>query len=180
VGLFDRIILTIYTFSLTFISFITVAMALGWLEPLEFMRTSLSDINGRWVTGLIGGVFFIVSIRLLYFAFRRTRVGHTVIHDTALGHVDISLGAIENLVERVGYQLDGVREIRPTVMSDDSEGISVSLIVKVSPDANVPRLADELQNSVKRYVRSVVGLSVSNVNIHVRDITTQFRRSRLD
>jgi hypothetical protein len=179
VGLFDRIILTIYTFSLTFISFITVATALGWLVPLEFVWTSLHTTNGRWVFGLIGGVFFVVSIRLLYFAFRRTSTSRMLIHDTALGQVDITFGAIENLVERVGHHLDGIRDIRPTVAAND-DGISVKLVIGVSPDTNVPQLADELQNNIKRYVRRVVGLPVTNVDVHVRDITTQFSRSRLE
>jgi len=176
VGLFDRIILTLYTFSLILLSFVIVAVALGWLAPLEFVQSSLQVSGGRWIIGLIGLTLLVVSLRLLYFAFRRTRATQVLIRDTERGRVDVTLGAIENLVERVGYRLSGVREIRPGVSADDAGGVQVRLVVKVSPDVSVPQLAEELQNNIKRYVRNVVGLPVASIDVHVRDFTTEFKR----
>lgn len=177
--LVDRVILTLYTFALAFLSLSTVLLALGWNQPLDAFQTAARTVEGRWTLGILGLIFFAVSLRLLYAGFRRQRDGRPVRHEAALGEVFISLDAIENLVGRVARGQRGVRDARPAVETGP-EGLCVRLRTWVSPDVNIPRLAEDLQQEIGRYVEQVVGVQVAEVRIAVENITTEARRSRVD
>lgn len=178
-GIFDRVILTLYAISLTFISFMIMLVALGWDVPFDYIRTSLANPGGRWSVGLLATAFFVVSLRLLYYAFRRRHPSQTVVHETALGEVRIALDAIENLVRRAARQVTGVREVKASVTSNPA-GIAVGLRATVSPEVNIPSVSDEIQNTIKNYVRNVVGIGVAEVKIYVENISDEVRRGRLD
>lgn len=177
-GVFDRIILTIYTFALTFLSAAFVALAAGWLTPLDRIRTVLGDPNGRWAIGLTGSIFFVASVRLLYFGFRRRATGRAVVHDTDLGEVRISLEAVENLIARVARHQRGVREARPLVAIAEGR-ISAYLRIWVAPDVHIPELTGSLQREIVRQVGAVMGAEVSDVRIDVINVSEP-RRSRVE
>lgn len=178
-GLFDRIVLTIFTFSLAFISFMFILLPFGWYVPLTVLQRSLMNANGRWTVGLIGALFFIVSLRFIYFGFSRRYPLKTVVHETNLGEVRVSLYAIESLVKRVSRQVRGVREVKAWI-NTMNDGIGVQMRVWVTPDSNIPKVSAEIQNSVKTYVHDVVGAEVRDIHIFVENITTESRRSRVD
>lgn len=98
-GILDRIILTIYTFLLAFLSLGVILLALN-LISLELVWTSISMIRGQWEAALIGLLFFMVSIRLLLAGIRSRRNKGTIAHHTAIGDVHITLEAVKNLVEK--------------------------------------------------------------------------------
>lgn len=179
-GIFDRIILTIYTFSLTFISAAFVALAVGWRAPLIYIEQGLDHPQGRWAIGLAGAIVFIASVRLLYFGFRRRGFGPSaVILDGELGEVRISLAAVESLVARVAREQRGVREVRS--LADLSGGrISVYLRTWVSPEASIPDLSVHLQREIARQVRHVTGAEVDQVRIDVVNLAPEQRRSRVE
>lgn len=178
-GIFDRIILTIYTFALAVVSAAFVALAAGWLAPLDYIRHVLENDHGRWVTGLSSGVFFIASVRLLYFAFRRRGRGRAVFHETQMGEVRIALDAVENLVSRVARHQRGVRDVRAEATVHDG-GVSIYLRTWVSPDISIPDLTDMLQREIMRQVRNVVGAEVTEVRIHVVNLAAESRRARVE
>lgn len=177
-GIFDRAILTLYTFCLAFISLAFVVAAAGWTVPLDVIQQSLGTANGKWTVGVLGAVFFIVSLRLLYFGFRRRHAGQTVIHQTPLGEVRVSLDAIESLVRKVVRQVNGVRDVRARA-SNSPSGIGVVMRVAISPDTSVPEVSDKIQNTVKNYVRNVVGVGVHEVRIFVDNIGDETRKGRV-
>lgn len=178
-GILDRIILTIYTFALTFFSGAGLLVAFGWRAPFQVLVDAVESTRGRWSLGIIAAVLFISSVRLLYFAFRRGQASQTVVHQAELGEVRIKIDAIENLVRRVARQVKGIREAQPRV--DASEGgIDVRIRVWVSPDVNIPEVTSELQQEISRYVHNVVGISVTQCEVDVTDITTETRRSRVE
>lgn len=178
-GLVDRVILTIYTFALAFISLLSVLLALGWDEPERVLRIAMVTQGGRVAVGLVGLVFFAVSVRLLYFAFNRPNRNRAVVHEAQLGEVRISLEAVENLVSRVARGIKGIRDVRPFVRMSP-EGLEVRLRVWVSPDVGIPELTQHLQEEIVRYVRNVVGVGVMGVETFVENITTESRRARVE
>lgn len=178
-GILDRVILSIYTVFLLAVSLVTVLIAAGWLTPLQFLEAGLRSTSGRWAIGLVGAVFFIVSLRLLWYAFRRRGTSQTTIHETALGEVRISLNAIENLIRRVGRQVNGIRDLHPRVRAAEG-GLKIDLRAWVSPDINVPDVSDHLQGQVKKHIRNVVGMDVAEISILVKDVSTEIRRGRVE
>ena len=178
-GLLDRIMLAVYTVSLGVFALIFLLMSLGWQIPLDFVGTSLRDSQGRLVAGLVSALYLVVSVRLVYYAFRRKYSGQTVVHETALGEIRVSLDAVENLVRRVARQIQGVRDVASHV-SLTPAGIRVWAKIVVSPDVSIPAVSNDVQSSIKSYVRNVVGVEVAEISVYVENITAEMRRSRVE
>lgn len=172
---FDQVILVLYTISLAVISWFLLLMAFGWEAPQAFLFESFADPTGRIIIGLAAAVFFATSLRILYFAFGGRRSGGTLVHESSLGEVQISLRAIENLIEKAGRQVEGVRDLGARVESGEG-GIQVLLRGSVSPEVSIPEISDRLQNIVRRHVHSVVGVEVEQVKVHVENIGDSRRR----
>lgn len=180
-GIIDRIVLTIYTLALACLSglMILVAIAPEWANPQAWLADALSSGRGRLVIGLVGTAFFAVSVRLIAVAFKRRGGGQPVIHETSLGDVRISLDAVENLVRKTARSIKGVREIK-AVVTHGKDGLSAHLSATISPEVSIPEVSEEIQSSVRQYVKRVVGVDMAEVRLEVENIANEGRRSRLD
>lgn len=178
-GLFDQVILAAYTLSLTLLSGIIVLASLGWREPINTLAASLLTPEGRWTTGVLGALFLVSSVRLLFLVFRRRTPSQALVRETELGEVQIALTAVENLVNRIGRQVDGVRDMKARVAAG-TQGVRVRLRAGVTTSTAVPELSDELQRLVRQQVRQVVGVEVEHVRVDIEDIGAEPRRRRLD
>lgn len=173
-GIFDRIILSIYTFLLTFLSLGVILISLR-LIPSETIGTSISSlIYGQWEAGLVGAVFLLVSIRLLLAGLRSRRGRKTIVHHNDMGDVHISLDAVENLVEKTARHIRGVRGIKVKV-SHNNAGLAVSLRAVVSPESNVPSVTAEIQSRVHEYIKNTVGIELADMRIFVENISNDFK-----
>lgn len=180
-GIIDSIILTVYTLALMVVSFLMVvgAIAPDSVSPHLWIEQALDTARGRMVVGIIGTAFFAVSIRLIFLAFRRQGGGQPVVHETTLGEVRISLSAVENLVRKVARSAKGVREIK-AVIRHDKDGIHVLLRGTVSPEVSIPEVSEEIQSSVRQYIKRVVGVELAAIRLEVENIANETRRGRLD
>lgn len=176
---YDQVLLTIYILALAFVSVLLMLAAPGWVQPHLWIEDLLQSFNGRLVVLLIGAAFFAVSVRLIIFAFTRRGGGQPVVHETSLGDVRISLDAVENLVRKVARGVKGVREIK-AVVANGQNGLVADLQAVVSPEVSIPEVAEEIQSSVKQYVRRVVGVEMHEVRIEVENISSDSRRPRLE
>lgn len=174
-SLADRVFLTLYSLCLAVVSLLVVAVASGWEGPVAGLQAGLADPGRRWVMGALGVIFFAFSVRFLTLGVRRQRGSRSVVHETTMGEVSVSLGAIENLVRRVARQCTGVRDVRGWVRYG-AAGLSVHLRLVVSPDVSIPKVSEEVQKAVAQYVRDVVGVGVSEVQVMVENISTEPRR----
>jgi uncharacterized alkaline shock family protein YloU len=180
VGIYDRILLALFTLTMAFISALFVIMAAtGWLLPLYRVQDWLSIDNGRWIIGILAGLSLVVSLRFLYFGSRKDRPEQAILHETDMGEVRISLSAVENLVTKVAKSLKGVRDVRAGVYQTQG-GIGVRIRGVVSPEVNVPDTARLIQQAVTDYTKNVVGVEVTEVKVVVQNITNESRRSRVD
>lgn len=179
-GTIDKIVLTIYTLALAIISgfMVVSAIAPDWAQPDLWVGESLATLRGRVVVGLIGTAFFAVSVRLIFSAFQR-RGGQPVVHETPLGEVSISLDAVENLIRKVVRSIKGVRETT-AVVTHGKDGLHAVLRATISPEVSIPEVSEEIQSSVRQYVKRVVGVDMAEVRLEVVNITGDNRRARLD
>ncbi|MBC8015519.1 MAG: alkaline shock response membrane anchor protein AmaP [Sporomusaceae bacterium] len=172
-GIIDRIILSIYTLLLSFLSLGVILLSLR-LISLDLVWTGISHISGQWEAGLVGAVFFLISIRLLL-AGMRSRLGkETIIHHNEMGDIHISLEAIKNLVEKTARHTRGVRGVKVSV-SREGQGIKVSLKAVVSPEVHVPSVSAELQQRIHDYIKNTVGVELIDIQILVENISNDFK-----
>jgi len=172
-GIIDRIILSIYTFLLAFLSIVVILLSLR-LIPLEVAGTSLTYVYGQWEASLVGAIFFLVSIRLLLAGLRSRKVKDTIVHHNDIGDVHISLTAVENLVEKVARHIRGVRGIKVKVSLVEQE-ITVKLNAVVSPESHVPTVASDIQSRVHEYIKNTVGIELADVQVNVEKISNDFK-----
>jgi len=175
-GLLDRILLTVYTVALMVFSAVALVVSLGYRRPFAAFRLALGG-EGRWLTGGVSLLVLVASLRLLYSAFARPRAH--VVHETELGEVRISREAVSNLMQRVAKQVRGIRDVRPDV-SIRPDGIDARLRIWVSPDVNIPALAGQVQDELRRAVREVVGVELAEITLRVENISTDARRGRVE
>lgn len=169
-GLFDRIILALYTFILTILSLAVTVVALK-LVPMVWVEQSMQFVYGRWEAAAVGIIFLIISLRLLYFGLvRRDRnKNRAVVVGNALGELRISFAAIESLIFKVANQQAGVKNVQTTI-KDGAEGIYITLKLVVSPDINIPDLSSNIQTNVREYLAEIAGVSVKETKVLVENI----------
>lgn len=172
-GIFDRIILSIYTFTLAFLSLGVILISLR-LISLEQVRTSISLIYGQWEAGLVAAVFLLVSIRLLLAGLRSRRGSGTIIHHNDMGDVHISLTAVENLVEKAARHVRGVRGVK-VAAGHTPAGLKVRVRAVISPESNVPAVTAEIQRRVGEYIKNTVGVELADMHIFVENISNDFK-----
>lgn len=177
----DSLILTIYTIALMALSglMVVAAIAPNTVQPHLWMGEAMATSRGQLIIGLAGAIFFIASWRLIFLAFRTQRGGQPVVHETALGEVTISLDAVENLVRKTARAIKGVREVKADI-KNNKDGLHVALKATISPEVSIPEVSEEIQNSVRQYVKRVVGVELSDIRLEVENIANEGRRGRLD
>lgn len=132
----------------------------------------------RWVLGAVGVAWALLSLRLLVAVFGRGTTSPKV-HQTELGEVRVSLGAVENLVMRVVLGSRGIREARVSVVGSDDAGVSIRIKAGVTSDVNIPEVSEEVEQAIRGYLRTIVGLEARQIAFLVSDIGSEPRRGRV-
>ncbi len=175
----ERALLLLYALCFTVISFLFLLLSLNFLMPLQIIQNIVLDATGRIITGLVSAAFFLVGIRLIFFSPNRRKEKQTLIEESALGKVQVSLLAVENLVKRLVREMKGIRDVKAVVRNKDDKGIDIKIRLVVSPEVNVPSICGAIQKSTKEYVLDIVGVEVSNVTVIVENITSE-PKARVD
>ncbi|MFZ5814520.1 MAG: alkaline shock response membrane anchor protein AmaP [Bacillota bacterium] len=179
-GVIDRIVLSIYTLSLAVISGLMIVVAIfPSINAHLWLEEALSSSRGQLLIGLIGTAFFAVSVRLIVFALTRRGGGQPVIFESPAGEVRISLDAVESLVKKTARSIKGVREMK-AVITHGKDGLHADLKGTVSPDVSIPEVSEEIQSSVRQYVKRVVGVEMAEIKIEIENIAADGRGRRLD
>ncbi|MDD4169036.1 MAG: alkaline shock response membrane anchor protein AmaP [Desulfotomaculaceae bacterium] len=169
-GPFDRTLLAIYAVFLTLIFLLFSSVMLGWTAPLYLLRDLFYPGRSEvfWPLMLI---LIFAGIRLLWVAVRRPggKDRHVILAESALGQVNISLQAIESLVVKVVGQVNGIREVKPKIVSDP-QGVGIQVRAVVTPDINIPEVSSEIQQRIKERVFEVTGVTVSSVKVFIENI----------
>lgn len=178
-SIIDRIILSIYTILLTVLSLISIMLSVKIL-PQEYWQKGLSLIYGKWEAALIGSIFFLVSIRLLLAGVRSRRGPSKIVHQTEMGVVEISIGAVEDLIAKTARHTRGVRNAKVHVRQLGEE-VKVDMRIVVGPEYNIPKVAGEIQQRTQEYLKNTVGVAMTEVRILVNDISNEFKsKTRVD
>lgn len=177
-GILDRFILAIYTLALIAVSLGVILFSLR-LIPLEWVLTGLDYISGRWEASLVGALFLLLSIRLLLAGTRGRREPNVITQHTDMGTVQITLTAVESLVEK-GVQ--GIRGIRGTNVNvrHSQAGLKIKLKVAVIPDINVPATTEEIQTKINETLKNTIGIEPTDIQVVVNSIANDGKVRRVE
>jgi len=170
---FDRALLAVYTFFLTVVFVLFSAVMLGWSTP-QFLLRDLFYPGRPEVFWPLMIILILAGARLFWIGINKPDRGgrYVILTEGAMGQIRVSIQAMENLVVKVVAQVNGVREVKPRIVSV-SQGVGVQIRAVVTPDINIPDTSEKIQNLVREKVFEVTGVTVNTVKVTIDNISAQ-------
>ncbi|MGI6144184.1 MAG: alkaline shock response membrane anchor protein AmaP [Clostridia bacterium] len=160
-------------------SILFILISFGWFVPIEAFKQFLIELNNRWILGLTSFLVLIFALNLFINSVRVKPDKHTSIHKTALGQIDLSISALEQLIFKAAKKISGIHEVHPVLKVVDNK-LVVLLKVQVNPDYNIPQITAELQHAIKDYLLQTSGTSIEEVKVQVTKINLDNKNSRVE
>lgn len=169
----DRLLLLLVAIFLMAIAIGVVMLGLNFGLAVNAVYSLLQEFFfGRWEAALVGGVILLIGLRLIYLALAGRKPLGALVTRSELGEVSITVPAVENLVKQTAGQIEGIREVRPTVTAR-TDGVAIRLKAWVEKDINVPELAVQIQETLRSHLKEVVGLNTATINVEVQDVGSE-------
>ncbi|MBO2520691.1 MAG: alkaline shock response membrane anchor protein AmaP [Clostridia bacterium] len=164
----DRIVMSLAGLVLVVLGIDLAASAVGYQGP-----GSLAPLLERWggglAEGLVSGALALFLGAYVLVLCVRQEEDEGIRQETEMGHVRISLRAIENLVRRVAAGVKGIKEVDVAV-HPSPEGVAVALSLVVHPEVPIPVLSEDVARRVRDQVRETTGIDVGDVSVSIRNI----------
>jgi len=164
----DRIVMSLAGLVLVVLGIDLAASAVGYQGP-----GSLAPLLERWggglAEGLVSGALALFLGAYVLVLCVRQEEDEGIRQETEMGHVRISLRAIENLVRRVASEVRGIKDVEVEA-HPSPEGVAVHLYLVVHPDTSIPEICDDVGRRVRSQVRETVGVDVGDVSVSIRNI----------
>ena len=127
------------------------------------------DIFVQIGMAVVFAFLFILSIYLPFATWTESK-STAIPLKNPLGEVEISQKAISDFIQRVGKEIQGVEDLKAKVKSTE-EGVDIDLSLSVHAQGEIPRMIDELQNVVKKYLNTTIGIeTVRDIKVKVGKI----------
>jgi uncharacterized alkaline shock family protein YloU len=165
--LIGRLVIFIYNLLMLAIAGIIIAVSLGWSSPLAYLNAVLTTPMSNLVMGAAGIVLAIVAFIMLLWGLKTpSGIKAIVVESGEAGEVSISIAATKAIIMRAIRQVEGVRELRPTVIPNPA-GLTIKLHVMLNPEYNVPETSQLLQGAVRDQLEKTGGLQVAEIKVLV-------------
>ncbi len=172
--LLDRIVLIIYSLVLSLISIVIIMMGFHILPEYYIKNFAYLFRTYRYIIGIIGIVFLILSIRVMLSGMRGESSGRSISRQTQLGEVRISVITLQNIAERAVKGIEGVKEVKSrALLNNDGAVMKINLVV--ATNIKLPELVVEVQKLVKNEVESVTGINVAEVKVYIDNVTVNMK-----
>ncbi len=176
----DRVVVFIQAVLSLAAGLVFIVMAFGPNPTNFFVNIFLTRQYGGLRPTVI--VLSIVAVAagayLIWLAFRSRGRRRTIVRATSLGEVRISPLAVETLVRRGAREVPGIQDV-DTVVDVLGEDIEIYVSIVVSPDVSIPGITEQIQAKLGRYITDTVGVDVSRVSVHVRNVGHEQRPARV-
>lgn len=178
--IFDRLILTIYSFSLAVLSFVFMLLPFdieGFFSIGDGVRF-LESIKGNYWYSLLGLVFLFFSIRFLLSGFIKEKdnlPGTFLVMRNEYGEIIIYQETIVGLTQYVVSRFTGIRNVKTKVEFVEGQ-INLALRGEVSHEVNIPETSKELQSKVKEHIENTIGANVRDIKLEIVNISSSHPR----
>lgn len=173
-NLFDRFILTIYSFALIVVSSLGIGVGLR-LIPQTQMQAIIAGMYAGTISNIpylvVLVIFLLISVRFFLTAFTRKkeRKEKGIRQRSDYGEIHITLQTIQSIAERAARKVKGVRELKTTVKALDS-GNLIHLRLTFDGETPLPELTERLQQEVKAQVEAITGVEITEVSVVITEV----------
>lgn len=166
----QRLVLFLYNLFVLALAGVSLAAALNRPEPLSYIQWALASTESRLIIGIAALLLIAATLAVFASMFKKEpRLEQVVVKQGLQGEIAITVPAIKVLIMKAIKQIEGVRDIRPSV-AQSVEGLVISLHMAINPELSVPELSQQIQSTVKQYLQDIGGLQVSEIRLLVDDI----------
>ncbi|MBM7581291.1 putative alkaline shock family protein YloU [Caldicoprobacter guelmensis] len=177
----ERALLVVYTLAIAVASLIMMAIAVG-IVPFKGVVEYINDIQYDWdfalVLFLISLAFLAASLKLLFLRQKRIVLAGTLIKNTELGMIRVSINTLDMLVQKAVRGFSEVKDVKSLVVAEP-DGVRVRLNMQLMPDVNIPEISQAVQKKVKEYVEATAGIVVKEVYVYIDNLAA-LQRSRVE
>lgn len=172
---FDRFLIILSLLMLILLSAVMIGFASGLLvDPVEtFMVNILATTAAKWITAGVALVLIVMAIRGIVAVCppaEEPQAKTVMIKVTNSGKVQMTLTAVDTLVQKAARTVEGVRDVKSRINVSETQEAIIDLQVMLVPDAVVPSVCENVQNTVKEYVQTHAGLPVQDVAVCVEQV----------
>src|SRR5690554_4246994 len=121
IKLLDRILLTLYTIVILLVSLLILGLSFGLINIQEIRNFVLPlsyDLPFVLITLAIGGLLFIISLKLLFAGLVESKPKSSMLKITDMGSITVSLIALDNLVQKAVRSFDEVKDVSSRIASE--------------------------------------------------------------
>ncbi|MEJ2744750.1 MAG: alkaline shock response membrane anchor protein AmaP [bacterium] len=136
--------------------------------PFDLVATAKHLTSNPW-NWRLGLAFLVIGGGAILLKMRELRQEQCIAFDNPGGEVAISMDAVEDFIRRSSTEFHGIKSIVPRIHAG-AEGIGIDIRLDVWAGTNIPRLSEELQNSIKTKVQDSLGINVSYVGVNIGKI----------
>ncbi len=150
-----------------------LALSLNLVTP-EILHAQMAWIETapqtRLLLGAIGGTLLVLTVALLQTLMQSLRRQKTIAFHNPDGEVTVSLETINDFVKKIGQELNGVKELKPSVTAGRS-GILVTVQAVLWSDSQIPEITEGLQSIIRNHIHELLGVEEQiTVRVHVGKI----------
>lgn len=171
---YQRPLVSLYSFLTALLSLLVLFIALGWQAPLDNLQAILANQQTRWIIAAIAIMIFLLAVKLLFDSFQRKKIIQASIQTTAMGEVNITLDALENMINKSVQTLNGVYNIKPKIKCVP-EGIAVFVKVQLAPEINIPEITTKIQEAIKDYLETYAGIKLLEARVLVEHSSSEIK-----
>ena len=178
---FTGVALLFYVMTISFIGGVVILFVTHTIL-LEDVNSYLSivyyDMHIRGIAGGVGCALIVLSFIVARIISGGRQKERTIAFDNPSGRVSVSLGAVEDLVKRLMYKLQEIKEVRLHIIAT-KKGIEVDARLILKSDVNIPDITSRLQELVKTKIQVILGIEEAViVRIHVIKIVSEENKAK--
>ncbi|MEJ6950088.1 alkaline shock response membrane anchor protein AmaP [Natronospora cellulosivora (SeqCode)] len=164
-----RLTVAIMAILVMFASMVLLLYAFG-LADHDVLPALFSQIHQSWEYAIVFVLLILASAWIIYPIFSgEERV--TPISKSKIGEVDISLNALDTLVNNIALEQEGITAIKNRLKTIDGN-LSIELTAQIFPSKNIPEITGNLQKLVKSYIEDITGVTVGEIKILVETVAS--------
>ncbi len=167
--LFYRFVILLMAILFMFTSLFLALYGFAWAD-YNMLPNIIYNLYNQWELALVFVLLFIASAWIIYPFFFSESVATTAISESEMGKVDISLEALDSLVNNIALEQEGIVAIKNKLKTTET-GLVIALTAKIYPSMSIPKITKSLQELVKSYIEDTTGVSVTEIRVLVEEIS---------
>lgn len=174
----DRLALAVFSIIVFVLAVLVCLLLFGWFD-IEILVTALEYLKSNEIaTNVTIGVcivLLLLAIKAMFFESYsseedKSREGILLENDN--GKLLVSRDTLENLATNVAKTESGVENVASRVILDKDNNLIIFINLLVKSDALIKNLSLGLQEKIKQTVKESLGLELKEVNIKIKNITS--------